>query len=111
MPQRSVYLTLAQPSEKGSHVSLRGRDERLQELNHGESFVNVMADAKVALRPGGRFLVSASPPGAKGRIPHVERHTEADFARVFPRDWIKQPPHRLAKDLLISISESHRVAG
>ena len=51
---------------------------------HGENFTQAMFEIKDALRPGGQLLVTAYHPKAKGHVPHVEYHSETDFACVFP---------------------------
>ncbi len=95
-----------------SQVPIQGKWDlflmmHVDEHIHGENFIKALTAIKHAMKPTSSLLSTYHPGEKKSGEPHVEHHTEGDFAEVFPAEWISRAAYKFGNDPMLSISESH----
>ena len=74
---------------------------------HGENFLSAMRHIKRTMTPTSRFFTTFRTEPTPSGLAYVEYHTLDDFAKVFPRAWIKRVPQPHNGDAMLSVSASH----
>ncbi|NOX39726.1 MAG: class I SAM-dependent methyltransferase [Alphaproteobacteria bacterium] len=71
---------------------------------HGENFLSCQRNIKAAMGPKGVFYTTFRTEPTLSGVTYVEYHTQEDFAKVWPREWISRVPQPNNGDAMLKIS-------